>query len=139
MGSLRVIAVLCLFWTSTAKSVDSHDVNGLFLVEDKNSKIEIYDCGDGSPCGRVVWINPDSLDPGETPESVRSKRGELVLGLKILSGFSRGKNDWRAGEIYSPEADKTYSSKLKRMDDKLLQVKGCIAFFCETQKWTKLD
>jgi len=112
------------------------DVFGEFLVEDKGSKIKIYDCGDGTPCGKVTWIDPDTLEDGQSAEDVISKSGQKVLGMQILSEFEKGKKDWRGGKIYSPEADKTYSSKLKRLNMNTLQVKGCIAFLCETQIWT---
>ena len=112
------------------------DVFGEFLVEDRGSKIKIFDCGDGTPCGKVTWIDPATLEDGQSVEDVTSKSGQKILGMQILSGFAKGKRDWRGGKIYSPEADKTYSSKLKRVDNNTLQVKGCIAFLCETQIWT---
>ncbi len=117
-------------------AASSLDVFGIYWVEDRGSKVKIVDCGDGSPCGRVYWIDPASLKPGETPESVKAKTGESVLGLRILYGFEQKKQDWRGGKIYSPAVDKTYSSRLKRLKDGTLQVKGCIAFLCQTQIWT---
>ena len=54
----------------------------------------------------------------------------------MLYGFERKSSDWRAGAIYSPEANKTYSSRLKRLDDGSLELKGCISIFCQTQIWT---
>ncbi len=120
---------------STCTFADSFDVYGEFWVEDRGSKIKIQDCGDSTPCGRVVWIDPQTLEPGQTPETVKSKAGEPVLGLQILNGFTRKRNDWRGGKIYSPKVDKTYSSRMKRLENGNLQVKGCIAFLCETQIW----
>jgi len=131
-------AVLLLSMSSVVKA-DAFDVFGVFLLEDKGSKIEISDCGDGSPCGKVAWIDPATLEPGQTPETIKSKAGKPVLGLQILHSFERKKKDWRGGKIYSPEADKTYSSRLKRLDDGTLQVKGCIAFLCQTQIWTPVS
>jgi len=117
---------------------DSFDVFGVFLLEDKGSHVKIEDCGDGSPCGKVVWVNPSTLEPGQDVNELTSKAGEPILGLQILEGFKRKKTDWRSGTIYSPDVDKTYASKLKRLDDGTLQVKGCIAFLCQTQIWTEV-
>lgn len=114
------------------------DVYGTFLTQKKNSHIQIADCGDGTPCGTVVWISPDSLEEGMTAETAVNKAGKKVLGLTILEGFDARKKDWRGGKIYDPEADKTYKSIIKRLDDGALQVKGCIAFFCQTQVWTQV-
>ncbi|WP_158085678.1 DUF2147 domain-containing protein [Henriciella aquimarina] len=114
---------------------DSHDVFGTFFTEEGTSRVTIEDCGDGSPCGRVSWIDPDSLDDGKTPETAKTKAGEPVLGLLMLHSFEKKKRDWRGGKIYDPKEDKTYSSRLKRLEDGRLQVKGCVGPFCQTQVW----
>ncbi len=119
----------------TALASSPHDVFGLFLTEERNSVIEVAPCGD-SVCGKVVWLNPDALNEGETPEQARSKAGEKILGLSMLQGFARTGSDWRNGTIYDPGKDKTYASRLKRQADGTLEVKGCIAFLCQTQIWT---
>lgn len=118
---------------------EPHNVFGTYLTEDKGSKIRIQDCGDGSPCGTVTWLNPESFEEGEDIENFRSKSGELIIGLEIVKGFKRKKNDWRGGTIYSPSKDKTYASRLKSLENGTLEVKGCISFFCETQIWTPVD
>lgn len=114
---------------------DSLDVFGHYLTEERNSVIHIVPC-EASVCGTVVWLDPESLDEGDTPETATSKRGEKIMGLTMLSDFERGSSDWRGGTIYDPGKDKTYASKLKRLGDGTLEVKGCIAFFCQTQIWT---
>ena len=40
---------------------DPGDVFGMFATEGASSHVRIADCGDGSPCGTVVWIDPASL------------------------------------------------------------------------------
>ncbi len=140
MKILVLLVVLCLLPLPAihADSIeDSLNVYGVFLPKKKNSHIQIYDCGDNTPCGKVVWINPESLEEGVTPESAVTKVGKKVLGMVILEGFSARQKDWRGGTIYDPEADKTYKSRLKRLPDGSLQVKGCIAFLCQTQVWTE--
>ena len=117
---------------------NSHDVYGTYLVVEKTSHVQITDCDDGSPCGVIVWLDPESLEPGVTPETATSKSGEPVLGLTMLEGFSQAKNDWRGGTIYHPGKDKSYASKLKRLANGTLEVKGCISFFCQTQIWTEV-
>lgn len=59
----------------TARAV-GHDVFGLFATEEGTSHVSIADCSDGTPCGTVVWIDPESLGPGETPESIRTEAGK---------------------------------------------------------------
>jgi uncharacterized protein (DUF2147 family) len=114
---------------------DTLDVFGTFQPPDGNSKIEISDCGDGTPCGTVVWMRAAALPKGETPETVRDARGARIMGLKMLHGFARKAQDWRGGTIYDPENGKTYQSRLKRLADGNLEVKGCIGPICQTQIW----
>ena len=117
----------------------SHDVFGTFYTEAGTSRVTIEDCGDGSPCGRVTAINPNSLEDGVAPEDVRAKDGEPVLGLLILKGFEKKKNDWRGGTIYDPENDKTYDARIKRLDDGDLELKGWVGPFCQTQVWPEYE
>jgi uncharacterized protein (DUF2147 family) len=100
--------------------------------------IEIAKC-ENSVCGTVVWLNPESLDQGITAEQAVSKTGERILGLTMLQGFQKATSDWREGTIYDPGKDKTYASRIERLQDGSLQVKGCISFFCQTQIWTAVE
>lgn len=142
----RLVAMLKRFLVLVLPSLfsltvfaDPHDVYGVFLVAEKNSHVQIKDCGDGTPCGVVVWLDPTKLEAGITPETAKTKAGEPVLGITMLEGFVRKKTDWRSGTIYHPGKDKTYSSKLRRLANRNLEVKGCISFFCQTQVWTQVS
>jgi uncharacterized protein (DUF2147 family) len=126
-----------LLLVSLNASADSHDVFGTFFTEDNGSKIHISDCGDGSPCGKIIWVNPETIEKGLTAEELRSKAGEPILGLEIVSGFKRKNKDWRDGTIYDPGKDKTDASRIKKLDNGKLEVKGCISFLCVTQIWTE--
>ena len=112
-----------------------HDVFGTFLTHKKTAHVEIADCGDGSPCGTVVWIDPAAISNGATPEEAVDAKGQKILGLTMLEGFQKKKSNWASGKIYDPEDGKTYGSRLKRLDDGTLQVKGCIGPLCQTQIW----
>ncbi|MCF6329629.1 MAG: DUF2147 domain-containing protein [Henriciella sp.] len=128
-----------IFCSAGIAQAQGHDVFGTFATVGATSHVTITDCGDGSPCGTVSWIDPATLKPGQTPESVLTKAGDPVLGLLMLADFDKKKKDWRGGTIYDPEADKTYSSRLKRLDNGTLQVKGCIGPICQTQIWTEVS
>lgn len=134
---VSLVALLAL--SGTALAQDAHDVFGTFATEEGTSHIEISDCGDGTPCGTIVWIDPSSLPDGETPENVIGDNGENVLGQQILEGFSQKKKDWRGGTVYDPENDKNYSARIKRLDSGELQLKGCVGPFCQTQVWTEVS
>ncbi len=138
MKSVIALAALSILFTGAAHA-DTHAVFGTFETPEKTSHITISDCGDGTPCGRVSWIDPASMQPGLTPETALTKTGDPVLGLLMLQGFDKKRRDWRGGTIYDPEADKSYASRLKRRDNGTLQVKGCIGPICQTQVWTEVS
>lgn len=119
-------------------SANPLNVFGTFRVESGSANVTIADCGDGSPCGAITWIDPASVPDGESAETVKTAHGKRIMGLLMLEGFGAKKNDWRGGTIYDPEADKTYASRIKRKDDGSLQVKGCIGPICKTQVWREV-
>lgn len=126
---------IAVFACAELAFADPHNVFDTFATQDGASHIHIVDCGDGTPCGKVVWINPDTLLPGQTADQAIGKNGAPVLGLQLLEGFKRKKKDWRGGTVYDPENDKLYSARLKRMDDGGLQLKGCVGPICQSQIW----
>jgi len=59
--------------------------------------------------------------------------------LDIVWGFKyKGKNRWVKGKIYDPDNGKTYSCKMKLVDNEL-KVRGFIgiSLFGRTTVWTK--
>lgn len=133
------IFVMALLANVGAAFADPHNVFDTFMTQDGASYIRIADCGDGSPCGKVVWINPETLPSGTTAQEAISKNGTPVLGLQLLEGFKRKKKDWRGGTVYDPENDKYYSARIKRLDDGSLQLKGCVGPICQSQIWTHVS
>ena len=131
------LAACVALFGAAAQAEDGHDVYGTFLTQAQDSTVTIEDCGDGTPCGRVSWIDPDTMAPGQTPETAMTNAGEPVLGLLMLQGFDKKKKDWRGGTIYNPKNDKSYASRLKRLSDGRLQVKGCIGPVCQTEVWVE--
>ena len=131
---------------SGVASADPFDVYGTWLTEAGTAQVAISDCGDGTPCGDVVWMDPESLRPGLTPETTMDEnnpdpalRSRQVLGLTMLSEFEKRRRDWRGGRIYDPETGRTYGSRLKRLASGDLQVKGCVGPICQTQVWTSVE
>lgn len=127
------LAVSIAFVSGPAAAID---VAGLWLTDNGSGKIEIVDCGDGTPCGSLVWIHPDEETPWvdfNNPDP--ALRDRSLIGLPIVWGFRRGKGKWRSGQIYDPEEGKTYRSALQLQQNGDLNVKGCIGPFCRTVIW----
>ncbi len=111
-------------------------IAGRSLTQDGSGIVQIGPCG-GSVCGRLVTILRST--PGAAKTDVNNSdaalRSRPILGMPILSNFTDSGKDWR-GQIYDPRNGKTYKSIVTRNADGSLNVKGCIAFFCQTQRWT---
>ena len=98
------------------------------------------DCGDGTPCGTLVWALSDQ--DTDTPLDIHNKdstlRGRSLTGLEIVYGFKLKKDRWRSGKIYNPQDGKTYGSSMRLLDNGNLEVKGCVGPICKTQIWTMI-
>ncbi len=128
------IAALALIMAPAAAHAAT-PISGQWLTVGEKAIVTITPCGKGM-CGHISKVlkpNPKGRGVDErNPDP--AKRNRPIEGLQILSNFADAGSDWR-GTIYSPEAGKEYKSYVKRQENGTLQVKGCIAFFCQTQVW----
>ena len=129
------VAVVIILSAASGASA-TRSIAGRYLTEDGAGIVEVAPCG--KPwCGRLVKIL--KAKPGAPRVDVNNRDPSLrhrpILGIPILSGFSKRGDDWR-GTIYDPRNGKSYESIVHRNADGSLKVKGCIAFFCQTQRWT---
>ena len=77
-------------------------------------------------------LEPFARKQGSRVVEEPSDTSEIAM---LGGGGTRVLDDWR-GTIYDPRNGKTYKSIVSKNTDGTLAVKGCIAFFCQTQKWT---
>ena len=116
------------------------DISGVWLTEAKTAHVEIADCGDGTPCGTLVWV--DSAQDADTPLDINNTDPALtsrpLIGIQMIYGFKAKKSQFKGGKIYNPGDGKTYGSSVKRIDANTLQVKGCIGPLCQKQIWTRV-
>ena len=97
-----------------------------------------------APCGpnwcgkleKFLVPPPDGVGQRDINNPDPQKRKRRLLGLNVLYDFEERAKDWR-GRIYDPKSGKSYRSILRRKDADTLEVKGCIAFFCQTQIWRR--
>lgn len=113
-------------------------VMGHWYTPDRASIIEIYDCGDATPCGRVAWLDRETAKVTRDEQNRDpALRGRPILGMKLLHSFEPAAQGWTDGQIYNPEDGNTYKAKLMRLEDGRLQVKGCVGPICQGQVWTE--
>lgn len=103
--------------------------------------VVIGDCGDGTPCGHLVAIDP-AVGGGRTHDDKNhdpALRGRPLDGLPILWGYAFEDGRWREGRLYNPDTGQTFRSTLDLVDPDRLRVTGCWGPFCRTQTWTRIE
>ena len=130
------VALLALI-AATATATAATPVTGKWITAERDSIIEIGNCGT-TVCGkvlRVMKMMPDGKPPIDANNPNPTLRSRPVQGIMILTGFTDGGSNWN-GRIYDPKSGKNYKSKLARNPDGSLTVQGCVAFLCQSFKWT---
>ncbi len=132
------LAVFAATAVAAAPAFAAPDIEGDWVTQDRSALITIAPCGKAL---RGTIAKALIIKPGHPQTDVHNPnpqlRGRKLVGMTILSGFSPGRDRWDKGRIYDPESGKTYRSLLKLNSDRSLKVSGCIAFFCQSQRWTR--
>ncbi len=139
MRSKILFSILAVSLTGLPAQAADINVAGLWLTGDGSARVEITDCGDGTPCGTIVWVEPNQPGTGtddNNPDPLL--KGQNIVGSKMIWGFKAKKNKWTSGKIYDARDGKTYKSKLKLTEDGKLNVKGCVGPFCKSLVWTRV-
>ena len=132
----RLLALVAL--VTAAPLLAAQPIEGRWMTAEKDAVITIDDCG-SSLCGKITRFlvpPPQGADQRDVNNSNASLRNRKLLGMPVLTGFSKDDDVWR-GQIYDPKSGKTYRSIVRRKSANQLEVKGCIGPFCQTQVWTK--
>ncbi len=109
---------------------------GDWLTEDRKGIVTIARCG-AALCGRLTRIlvpAPVTTDVNNPDPKLRARP---LRGLPLITGFVWKDGGWQGGRIYDPESGRTYKSKLALNRDGTLKVSGCIAFICQSQRWSR--
>ena len=143
---MRRFILACLALALTCRAAAAAEIAGSWLTPGGKSIVEIRPCAGRSDwCGRIAWLrdakSPDGGAVRDTENSEPKLRGRPILGIELLAGFQRASDGvWKGGRIYNPEDGRTYRARLRRVDDRTLEVKGCaLSIFCRTQHWTRAE
>jgi uncharacterized protein (DUF2147 family) len=127
---LAVAAGLALLLALNSAAAPAWRPEGVWLTEDQEGAIEIFDCGTRL-CGRIVWQlsplrsdgNPDVDDQNPDP----AKRQEPICGLQIIGDLAQvGPTKWQDGWVYDPDGGKTYRATLTMEGSDALRLRGYI-------------
>jgi uncharacterized protein (DUF2147 family) len=116
-------------------------IEGYWLNDNKEAKIQIYKANDGKYYGKIVWLK-EPLKNGkpkvDEKNSIKTLQSQPLLGLVILKGLSEEDNSYTSGTIYDPDNGKTYDCKMS-LQGKKLAIRGYIGFslFGRTTVWER--
>jgi len=110
-------------------------IAGQWLTPEDKAIVTIAPCDQGM-CGRITkLLKPSQPGPAfDRKNADPALRGRPIVGLSLFEGLREAKTDWQ-GMIYSPERGRSFRAFLSRRADGKLDVKGCVAFLCQTQVW----
>ena len=137
-----LIVCMLLFVFSNALAQEGDAIIGEWYTDEGKALVKVYKCDD-LYCGKILWLKEPKYDDGtdkiDKNNPDESKRARKIIGLDIVWDFKhKGKNKWAGGKIYDPDNGKTYSCKMKLVDNEL-KVRGFvgISLFGRTTVWTK--
>lgn len=136
--SLLVLTLLAPFGVALSAAQAAEPVTGRWVTEEKDAVVAIAACGKAM-CGtidRFLVAPPQGLDQRDVNNPEPKLRTRRLLGMPILTSFVADGDLWR-GRIYDPKSGKSYRSIIRRKGPNVLEVKGCIGPFCQTQLWRK--
>jgi len=140
-----LFTIISMLFAAGLMAQTENRVVGIWLTQDKDSKVEISKGKDGKFQGTIVWLKEPNRNgqPKKDDKNPDAKlRSRPTLGLKLLSGFhfNTDENEWIDGTIYDPKSGKTYKCLLWFENDlNTLHVKGFIGFSLigKEIEWTK--
>ncbi|MGB5483898.1 DUF2147 domain-containing protein [Parasphingorhabdus sp.] len=133
---LKLAAIAALTTATPAFAADS--IVGEWVTQDRDAIVKISQCG-ASVCGRIhkyLVTPPNGVGQKDIHNPNKSLRNRTLLGMAILTGFKPDGDIWR-GKVYDPKTGKTYRSEVNLNSTNSLKMKGCVAFFCQGQNWTR--
>ncbi len=135
---------LASFFTFALLAVDANaegidDLVGHWRTVRHGALVEIADCGNGTPCGELAWVD-HATSGGHTRDARNldpSLRDRPLIGAPILWGFVPNVDGWRDGRLYNPDDGKTFRAHLRLLSYTQLRVTGCFGPFCRSQIWIR--
>src|SRR5258708_40132814 len=138
---LRQLAGIALMLACAAAAAPSPQ--GVWLTEDGDGAVEIFDCGD-LLCGRIVWqqssLRPDGSADIDDRNPDPALRNRPVCGLQIIGSLRQADPaTWSDGWVYDPDSGKTYHVKLTMESADTLRLRGYIGIplLGESQLWQR--
>jgi uncharacterized protein (DUF2147 family) len=124
------VAILFIFCLSTSLTAQTVFGKWNSFDEDTNeieSVIEVYE-KDGKAFAKIVQITDPERQEATCFKCKGSRKDQKILGMNILTGLKKKKDEWSGGKILDPKNGKEYKCYIKLLDDNTLKLRGYIGF-----------
>lgn len=136
---LKLAAGLIAATTAIATpALAASPIVGEWVTAERDAIVRISKCG-ATVCGRIhkyLVTPPNGVGQKDINNPDKKLRNRTLLGTAILTGFTPDGDIWR-GKVYDPKTGKTYRSEVSLNSANSLKMKGCVAFLCQGQNWTR--
>lgn len=136
--TLFALTLLGAFTLTLGNARAAEPITGRWVTAEKDAVVLVKPCGKVI-CGmieRFLVPPPQGADQRDVNNPDPTLRKRRLLDLSILAGFTADGDLWR-GRIYDPKSGQSYRSVVRRKGANMLEVKGCLGPFCQTQVWKK--
>ena len=116
----------------------NNSIIGLWVVPGKDALVSIQQQESSLELTIVRTLDP-TLNDSQNPDL--GLRKTPLAGHTLGQGFTQHADEWRGGTIYDPSSGKTYTAKLRLLDNNQLSVHGYIGMpvLGRSQIWTRLE
>ncbi len=136
--SFLYILTFSLF-SLTLVAQNPSDIMGIWLTQEEEAKIEIYQNTDGETYfGKIIWLKEPN---GEDGNPKKDENGKLVLNMINLKNFVFDDGEWIDGTIYDPKSGSTYYCTITLESADKLKVRGSVdpmGWIGKTNYWTRV-
>ncbi len=124
----------------------ANSIIGVWLTEDGDSRVEVFQKDDGRFYGRVVWLEEPLNEEGKPKVDDQNPDAAMhdvpIIGLEVLQSFTynQSKEEWTGGTIYDPKNGRTYSAYLRLDGENTLRMRGYVygmRFLGRSSYWTR--
>ncbi|ABC64453.1 DUF2147 domain-containing protein [Erythrobacter litoralis] len=134
----RLLAAAAILACTATPALAADPISGRWVTEEGDAVVTIGKCG-ASYCGKLskyLETPPNGVNQKDVNNPNPRLRSRKLLGTPLLTNLTVDDDLWR-GDIYDPRNGKTYRSVVRRKSASVLEVKGCIGPFCQTQNWRR--
>ena len=140
--SKLVTLLLLIFGSSISLKAQTDPIEGVWLNEEKDARIQIYKGQDNKFYGKIIWLkepNENGAPKLDKNNPNKSERNKSIVGKIILKDFEKDEKTYDDGTIYDPQNGKTYDATIKYKGN-TLSLRGYvgISLFGRTTVWERV-